>query len=125
MYCTDLFQDYPSEWRTGRAPGILQIGLNTSRMTRNPIYNMWATGKLINPVIGLSFNPSHPIMTIGHLDDADHVGKINWVPYNSLDNRFPVDGVAGKNRTLLPFSPPLSGGIYSGSISKLVATMAY
>ncbi|KAI0075491.1 acid protease [Panus rudis PR-1116 ss-1] len=68
-----------------------------------------STGQLLNPVLGMRFDPQNPKLTIGALDPNDYVGELNWVQIedDQLDwfefNVFKIDGFAGRNGSLLPF----------------------
>lgn len=84
---------------------------NENATTRSHSYftQLWESGKLINPVIGMRFNPLNPKLTVGALDPADYEGEINWVPLetpeesSSFLNIFKMDGFKGYNGSFFPY----------------------
>lgn len=89
--------------------GILGLFVNDSERSNSYIYQLWENDKLIDPVVGLRFNPSNPRLTLGSLDPADYAGEINWIqletPQDSynLANVFKIDGFKGHNGSFFPF----------------------
>ncbi|KAH8102890.1 aspartic peptidase domain-containing protein [Cristinia sonorae] len=96
-----------------------QDGLPRNNSIRKLIPELYATGQLLNPVVGMRLDPLNPKLTIGALDPNDYDGEINWVqlePNNAGDNlynQFKVDGIVGRNGTMVPYGDNLLGGINS------------
>jgi len=80
---------------------------------------LYASKQLLNPVIGMRFDPINPKITIGAVDENDYQGNINWVPITtpnnswSVRNIFNVDGLKGYNGSFLPNSSATYGTINS------------
>lgn len=93
--------------------GHLGLFVNKTAAVPGIFKRLWDQGSLLNPVMGLRWDPLKPRLTIGALDPEDYVGAINWVPledrYSTVTggiyqtNEFPIDGVKGFNGSLLPF----------------------
>lgn len=87
--------------------GLFVNNQNSSTISQSYISQLWSNGKLLNPVIGMRFNPENPKLTIGALDPADYEGEINWVqmetpdPSWDLPNVFKMDGFKGYDGSLL------------------------
>jgi len=89
--------------------GLFVDNSNSTEQSLDYFSHLWETGKLLNPVIGMRFNPENPKLTIGALDPADYEGEINWVqletPNESWDllNLFKIDGFKGYNGSFFPY----------------------
>jgi hypothetical protein len=103
--------------------GLFVDNSNSTQESLSYFSRLWDTGKLLNPVIGMRFNPENPKLTIGALDPADYEGQINWVqletPNQSWDmlNLFKIDGFKGYNGSFFPYGANSStlAGINSGA----------
>lgn len=86
--------------------GLFVNNQNSSTISQSYFSQLWSSGKLLNPVIGMKFSPENPKLTIGALDPADYEGEINWVqletpdPSLSLLNVFKIDGFKGYDGSL-------------------------
>ncbi|KAG2125403.1 aspartic peptidase domain-containing protein [Suillus clintonianus] len=81
--------------------------LNSTTVTNNVFSQLYQSKQLLNPVIGIRFDPRSPKLTIGALDPNDYEGTINWVQLEanaSWDtfNTFQVDGLKGYNGSFVP-----------------------
>lgn len=82
--------------------------VNNSQRSLSFITQLWESGQLLNPVVGMRFNPLNPKLTVGALDPADYQGEINWVqletPNVSWDllNVSKIDGFKGYNGSFFP-----------------------
>ena len=101
--------------------GLFVDNSNSTEQSLDYFSHLWETGKLLNPVIGMRFNPENPKLTIGALDPADYEGEINWVqletPNESWDllNLFKIDGFKGYNGSFFPYgSSDTLAGLNSG-----------
>ncbi|KAH7884960.1 aspartic peptidase domain-containing protein [Phlebopus sp. FC_14] len=80
---------------------------NSTAASEHIFTQLYESGKLLNPVIGMRFDPANPKITIGALDPNDYEGTINWVqiqPDQTADdyNTIPVDGLKGYNGSFFP-----------------------
>ena len=96
------------------------LGLYTNSSTPNGIFTTLSQqSTLLNPVLGMRFDPVNPKLTVGALDPADYDGEINWVqmetpgPTWTYANAFKVDGVKGYNGSFLSLGSQLRAGIDS------------
>jgi len=96
----------------GRLPNG-KLGLAQSSSPIQDLFSqLFSSGQLVDPVIGLRLDPDHPKMTVGALDPNDYVGAINWVQIEQAQsqwnqsNAFPIDGVLGRNGSILQFPSP-------------------
>jgi hypothetical protein len=108
--------------------GLFVDNINSTVESLSYFSQLWNTGKLLNPVIGMRFFPENPKLTIGALDPADYEGEINWVqmetPNESWDllNAFKIDGFKGYNGSFFPYgSTDTLTAINSGMLSLLTA----
>ncbi|KAL4244383.1 peptidase A1 family protein [Abortiporus biennis] len=95
------------------------FGFLTTSLRAKPINHifteLYKSGQLLNPVVGLRLDPLRPRMTIGALDPNDYQGMINWVqieenqPDYTQYNLIQIDGVKGRNGSFLPFGSMLAG----------------
>lgn len=78
--------------------------------------DLYQSGELIDPVIGMRLDPENPKLTVGAIDPADYEGTLNWVELEP-DNKdytqyhvFKFDGFQGRNGTMAPYqnSPMLA-----------------
>ena len=105
--------------------GDLGLFVDDSYSSQYPLSyfsRLWKTGNLINPVIGMRFNPDNPKLTIGALNPDDYEGEINWVQLETPDeswdllNVFKIDGFKGYNGSFFPYgSTDKLAGINSGT----------
>ncbi|KAG2130898.1 aspartic peptidase domain-containing protein [Suillus clintonianus] len=99
--------------------------LNSTIVTDNIFSQLYQSKQLLNPVIGMRFDPRSPKLTVGALDANDYEGTINWVQLESNPswdafNTFQVDGLKGYNGS---FVPQGSGGLFA-SIDSLLPSIA-
>jgi hypothetical protein len=101
--------------------GVFVDNSNSTMQSQSYFTHLWENGKLLNPVIGMRFNPENPKLTIGALDPADYEGEINWVQMETpneswnLLNVFKIDGFKGYNGSFFPYgSSDTMAGINSG-----------
>lgn len=78
------------------------------------------SSSLLNPVVGMRFDPANPKLTIGALDPNDYEGTINWVPLNQTPdpegdyfNTFGFDGVKGYDGKFVPYTGILNAALDS------------
>lgn len=92
--------------------GHLGLFVNKTAANTGIFKRLWDQGSLLNPVMGMRWDPMKPRLTIGALDPEDYIGEINWVPLEDRytatggiyqTNEFHIDGVKGFNGSLLPF----------------------
>lgn len=82
---------------------------------------LYASNQLLNPVIGMRFDPLNPKITIGALDEGDYQGELNWVPIFtpndswSFKNIFTLDGLKGYNGSILPNTSATYATVDSGT----------
>ncbi|KAJ3481630.1 hypothetical protein NLI96_g7537 [Meripilus lineatus] len=78
--------------------------------------DLYQSGELIDPVIGMRLDPVNPRLTVGAIDPEDYEGTLNWVEIEP-DNKeytqyhvFKFDGFQGRNGSLAPYpnSPMLA-----------------
>ncbi|EGO30161.1 hypothetical protein SERLADRAFT_454467 [Serpula lacrymans var. lacrymans S7.9] len=99
--------------------GVMMSPVNTTEQSQHILSQLLQSNQLLNPVVGMRFDPKNPKMTIGALDPADYEGEINWVemetPVNSWDfpNVFKLDGIKGYNGSFLPWGNNLSASVNS------------
>lgn len=88
--------------------GLFVNNINDTQRSLSTITQLWESGQLLNPVIGMRFNPLNPKLTLGALDPADYEGEINWVQLETPDaswdlpNVFKIDGFRGYNGSFFP-----------------------
>ncbi|OJA09842.1 hypothetical protein AZE42_08002 [Rhizopogon vesiculosus] len=93
--------------------GLFPDPLNATAASQHFLLQMYQSGQLLNPVVGLRFDPMNPKITIGALDPNDYQGQINWVPLTTpnstwtFKNTFVIDGLKGYNGSFLPESENL------------------
>jgi hypothetical protein len=93
--------------------GLFPDPLNETAASQHFLSQMYQSGQLLNPVVGMRFDPMNPKITIGALDPSDYQGQINWVPLTSPNstwtykNTFMIDGLKGYNGSFLPGSENL------------------
>ncbi|KAH8102876.1 aspartic peptidase domain-containing protein [Cristinia sonorae] len=113
-----LSTQYPGTRPLNGGFGFLD-GLPRNVSVRKFIPDLYASGKLLNPVVGMRLDPLNPRLSIGVLDPNDYNGEINWVQLepnvfgDNLYNQFKVDGIVGRNGSLVPYGDNLLGGINS------------
>ncbi|KAG6370766.1 acid protease [Boletus reticuloceps] len=90
--------------------GVFPDPVNATAASEHFLSRLYATNQLLNPVIGMRFDPLSPKITIGALDENDYQGNLNWVPIItpnaswSFRNMFTLDGLKGYNGSVLPNS---------------------
>lgn len=88
--------------------GLFVNNVNDTERSLSYFSRLWQSGQLLNPVIGMRFNPLDPTLTVGALDPADYEGEINWVELETPDaswdlpNVFKIDGFKGSNGSFFP-----------------------
>lgn len=93
--------------------GLFPDPLNVTAASQHFLLQMYRSGQLLNPVVGMRFDPTNPKITIGALDPNDYQGHINWVPLTTpnstwtFQNTFMIDGLKGYNGSFLPESENL------------------
>ncbi|KIJ06183.1 hypothetical protein PAXINDRAFT_182744 [Paxillus involutus ATCC 200175] len=102
--------------------GLFLNPLNASSISEHIFTHLYQSSSILNPVIGMRFDPANPKLTIGALDPNDYEGTINWVemsqhpdPNGDYYNTFNVDGVKGYNGTFVPFGGNLTAALDSYS----------
>jgi hypothetical protein len=104
--------------------GHLGLYVNGTAETPGIFQQLWKQGSLMNPVMGMRWDPIKPRFTLGALDPEDYDGEINWVAvedrYDSKGgivsvNEFKIDGVKGFNGSLLPFGDHPTSVLHSFS----------
>ncbi|KAF9233533.1 aspartic peptidase domain-containing protein [Melanogaster broomeanus] len=106
--------------------GLFLSPLNATSASTHLLTRLYQSSSLLNPVIGMRFDPLHPKLTIGALDPNDYEGTINWVemtkypdPNGDYYNTFNLDGVKGYNGEFVPF-----GGNLTAALSSLFLSIA-
>jgi hypothetical protein len=103
--------------------GLFPDPLNVTAASQHFLLQMYRSGQLLNPVIGMRFDPMNPKITIGALDPNDYQGHINWVPLTipnstwTFQNTFMIDGLKGYNGSFLPESENLLAVLDSRKLS--------
>ncbi|KAJ8579494.1 acid protease [Rhizopogon salebrosus TDB-379] len=93
--------------------GLFPDPLNATAASQHFLLKMYKSGQLLNPVVGMRFDPMNPKITIGALDPNDYQGQINWVPLTTPNstwtykNTFMIDGLKGYNGSFIPESENL------------------
>ncbi|KAG1752304.1 aspartic peptidase domain-containing protein [Suillus paluster] len=99
--------------------GLFPDPLNATAASQHFLLQMYQSGQLLNPVVGMRFDPMNPKITIGALDPNDYQGQINWVPLTTpnatwtFQNTFMIDGLKGYNGSFLPQSENLLAALDS------------
>ncbi|KAH7930355.1 acid protease [Leucogyrophana mollusca] len=99
--------------------GLLLDPFNSTASTEHLFSRLHQAGQLLNPVVGMRFDPVNPRLTIGALDPNDYEGTINWVQVESPDsswdfwNTFKIDGLKGYNGSFIPQGDNLIAGLDS------------
>ncbi|KAF9233529.1 aspartic peptidase domain-containing protein [Melanogaster broomeanus] len=100
--------------------GLFPSPLNAASASAHPLTRLYQSSSLLNPVIGMRFDPANPKLTIGALDPNDYEGTINWVemttspdPNGDYYNTFNLDGVKGYNGEFVPFGGNLTAALSS------------
>ncbi|KAF9236440.1 aspartic peptidase domain-containing protein [Melanogaster broomeanus] len=100
--------------------GLFPSPLNATSASTHLLTRLYQSSSLLNPVIGMRFDPANPKLTIGALDPNDYAGTINWVemtkyPDSNGDyyNTFNLDGVKGYNGEFVPFGRNLTAALSS------------
>ncbi|KAF9236447.1 aspartic peptidase domain-containing protein [Melanogaster broomeanus] len=108
--------------------GLFPNPLNAASASTHLLMRLYQSSSLLNPVIGMRFDPANPKLTIGALDPNDYEGTINWVemttsPDQNGDyyNTFNLDGVKGYNGEFVPFGGNLTAALSSLSCFRLIA----
>ncbi|KAF9236449.1 aspartic peptidase domain-containing protein [Melanogaster broomeanus] len=106
--------------------GLFPSPLNAASASTHLLTRLYQSSSLLNPVIGMRFDPANPKLTIGALDPNDYEGTINWVemtkypdPNGDYYNTFDLDGVKGYNGEFVPF-----GGNLTAALSSLFPSIA-
>ncbi|KAF9236445.1 aspartic peptidase domain-containing protein [Melanogaster broomeanus] len=106
--------------------GLFPSPLNATSASTHLLTRLYQSSSLLNPVIGMRFDPANPKLTIGALDPTDYEGTINWVemtknpnPNDLYYNTFNLDGVKGYNGEFVPF-----GGNLTAALSSLFLSIA-
>ncbi|KAF8554665.1 acid protease [Imleria badia] len=104
--------------------GLFLNPLNTTAVAQHILTHLYESSSLLNPVVGMRFDPANPKLTIGALDPNDYEGTINWVPLNQTPdpkgdyfNTFSFDGVKGYDGQFVPYAGILSAALDSLSLS--------
>ncbi|KAF8834836.1 acid protease [Paxillus ammoniavirescens] len=104
--------------------GLFLNPLNATSISSHLFTHLYQSSSLLNPVIGMRFDPANPKLTIGALDPNDYEGTMNWVemsqrpdPNGDYYNTFNVDGLKGYNGTFVPFRGNLTAALDSFFIS--------
>ncbi|KAF9236443.1 acid protease [Melanogaster broomeanus] len=104
--------------------GLLPSPLNATSASTHILTRLYQSSSLLNPVIGMRFDPANPKLTIGALDPNDYEGTINWVemtkypdPSGDYYNTFNIDGVKGYNGEFVPFGGNLTAAFSSFSMT--------
>ncbi|KAF9233537.1 aspartic peptidase domain-containing protein [Melanogaster broomeanus] len=102
--------------------GLLPNPLNATSASTHILTRLYQSSSLLNPVIGMRFDPANPKLTIGALDPHDYEGTINWVemtkypdPKGDYYNTFNLDGVKGYNGEFVPFGGNLTAAFSSSA----------
>ncbi|KAJ3481632.1 hypothetical protein NLI96_g7535 [Meripilus lineatus] len=72
--------------------------------------DLYRSGELIDPVIGMRLDPANPRLTVGALNSEDYEGTLNWVEivpnkHNfTQSNVFEFDGFRSRDLPLGPFT---------------------
>jgi hypothetical protein len=83
--------------------GLFPNPLNVTAASQHFLLQMYQSGQLLNPVVGMRFDSMNPKITIGALDPNDYQGHINWVPLTTpnatwtFQNTFMIDRSKGYN----------------------------
>lgn len=100
--------------------GLFLNPLNTTVTAQHVLTHLYESSSLLNPVVGMRFDPANPKLTIGALDPNDYEGTINWVPLNQTPdpkgdylNTFSFDGVKGYDGQFVPYPGILSAALDS------------
>ncbi|KAF9233535.1 aspartic peptidase domain-containing protein [Melanogaster broomeanus] len=100
--------------------GLFPNPLNAASASTHLLTRFYQSSSLLNPVIGMRFDPANPKLTIGALDPNDYQGTINWVemtkypdPNGDYYNTFNLDGVKGSNGEFVPFGGNLTAALSS------------
>ncbi|KAH7903414.1 hypothetical protein BJ138DRAFT_1020683, partial [Hygrophoropsis aurantiaca] len=99
--------------------GLLLNPLNSTAAAGHILSRLYKSGQLLNPVVGMRFNPVNARITIGALDPKDYEGTINWIPFETPDqswdyrNVFKLDGLKGFNGSFIPMGDNLLAGLDS------------
>ncbi|EIW81858.1 acid protease [Coniophora puteana RWD-64-598 SS2] len=100
--------------------GVLLSATNTTSQSRHIFSQLLASDQLLNPVIGMRFDPADPKITIGALDPNDYEGEINWVPMETPDATWDyagvirIDGMKGRNGSYVPMGNGSTGVAANG-----------
>ncbi|KAH0839481.1 aspartic peptidase domain-containing protein [Lanmaoa asiatica] len=104
--------------------GLFLNPLNTTAIARHLLTHLHESSSLLNPVVGMRFDPANPKLTIGALDPNDYEGTINWVQLNQTPNpkddyfnTFNFDGVKGYDGRFVPYMGILNAALDSFSLS--------
>ncbi|KAF9055164.1 acid protease [Hymenopellis radicata] len=113
-----LMETMSANFPTRMEDGHLGLWVNASSPIDNSVFKrLWASDDLLNPVIGMRFDPRSPAITIGALDETAYEGTINWVqledPTTNYTNAIKIDGVKGYNGSFLPFGDGLIASLNS------------
>lgn len=100
--------------------GLFLNPLNSTASAQHILTHLYESSSLLNPVVGMRFDPANPKITIGALDPNDYEGTINWIPLNpnpdpngdSL-NTFNFDGVKGYDGQFVPYGANLTAALDS------------
>ncbi|KAG9309849.1 aspartic peptidase domain-containing protein [Chiua virens] len=93
--------------------GLFLSPLNATSTARHVLTHLYESSSLLNPVIGIRFDPANPKITIGALDPNDYEGTINWVQLDQTPdtkgdyfNTFSFDGLKGYDGQFVPYGTP-------------------
>ncbi|KAG6375191.1 aspartic peptidase domain-containing protein [Boletus reticuloceps] len=104
--------------------GLFLNPLNATSIAQHVLTHLYESSSLLNPVVGMRFDPANPKVTIGALDPNDYEGTINWVqldqtpdPKGDYFNVFEFDGVKGYDGQFVPYGGNLSAALDSFFLS--------
>jgi len=104
--------------------GLFLDPLDATSIAQHLLTQLHQSSSLLNPVVGMRFDPANPKLTIGALDPNDYEGTINWVELNQTPdaegdyfNTFNFDGVKGYDGQFVPYTGTLSAALDSISLS--------
>lgn len=108
--------DWASTWVTAMPYngqfGLVQEALGSfgSHNYSHLFTDLYRSGELIDPVIGMRLDPANPRLTVGALNSEDYEGTLNWVEivpnkHNfTQSNVFEFDGFRSRDLPLGPFT---------------------
>ena len=107
--------------------GLFLDPRNTTAIAQHLLTQLHQSSSLLNPVIGMRFDPANPKLTVGALDPNDYEGTINWVqlnenpdPNGDYFNTFSFDGVKGYDGQFVQFNESLTAALDSCEYIRVV-----